>query len=103
MAWVVAPEQVIRKLVHTKQAADLHTATFNQMALLYLDQAADNPQLLDLAVVVCRQAQQINRDYAPIYNTWGLIAADAAAWAKRVETDTASKVHVLKPGESFNL
>jgi 2-aminoadipate transaminase len=31
LAWVIAPEQVIRKLVMTKQAADLHTATFNQM------------------------------------------------------------------------
>jgi hypothetical protein len=37
------------------------------------------------------------------YNTWGLIAADAAAWAKRVEIDTTSKVHVLKPGESVGL
>lgn len=37
------------------------------------------------------------------YNTWGLIAQDAAAWAKRVEAETASKVHVLKPGESFSL
>lgn len=46
---------------------------FNQMALLYVDQAGENPQMLDLAAVVCRQAQQINRDYAPIYNTWGLI------------------------------
>jgi len=31
LAWVVAPQQVIRKLVMAKQAADLHTATFNQM------------------------------------------------------------------------
>jgi 2-aminoadipate transaminase len=31
LAWVIAPEQVIRKLVMAKQAADLHTATFNQM------------------------------------------------------------------------
>ena len=48
---------------------------FNQMALLYLEQAQqnDNPQMLDLAGVVCRQAQLIDRDYAPIYNTWGLI------------------------------
>jgi len=46
---------------------------FNQMALLYLDGAATNPQMLDLAGVVCRQAQQINRNYAPVYNTWGLI------------------------------
>ena len=80
---------------------------FNQMALLYLDQAIrrgggqatvaggtaaratteeddddeDSPrasersdrQMLDLAEVVCRQAQLINGRYAPIYNTWGLI------------------------------
>lgn len=30
LAWVIAPEQVIRKLVYAKQAADLHTASFNQ-------------------------------------------------------------------------
>ncbi len=46
---------------------------FNQMALLYYDQAADNRQMLDLAEVVCRQAQLINGNYAPIYNTWGLV------------------------------
>jgi L-ascorbate metabolism protein UlaG (beta-lactamase superfamily) len=44
------------------------------------------------------------RHIVPVhYNTWGLIAADAAAWAKRVEIDTTSKVHVLKPGESVGL
>ncbi|MFH1907803.1 MAG: PLP-dependent aminotransferase family protein [Chloroflexota bacterium] len=31
LAWVAAPQEVIRKLVMAKQAADLHTATFNQM------------------------------------------------------------------------
>lgn len=31
LAWVVAPQEVIHKLVMAKQAADLHTATFNQM------------------------------------------------------------------------
>jgi tetratricopeptide (TPR) repeat protein len=48
---------------------------FNQMALLYLDLAEgqNNQQMLDLAGVVCRQAQLIDRDYAPIYNTWGLV------------------------------
>lgn len=30
LAWVIAPPQVIRKLVQAKQGADLHTATFNQ-------------------------------------------------------------------------
>jgi 2-aminoadipate transaminase len=31
LAWVIAPVQVIRKLVQAKQGADLHTATFNQI------------------------------------------------------------------------
>jgi 2-aminoadipate transaminase len=31
LGWVIAPPEVIRKLVQAKQGADLHTATFNQM------------------------------------------------------------------------
>lgn len=31
LAWIVAPADVIAKLVQLKQGADLHTATFNQM------------------------------------------------------------------------
>lgn len=46
---------------------------FNEMALLYLSEAADNKKKLDLAEVVCSQAQKIDANYAPVYNTWGLI------------------------------
>jgi 2-aminoadipate transaminase len=31
LAWVIAPPEVIHKLVQAKQGADLHTSTFNQM------------------------------------------------------------------------
>jgi len=31
LAWIIAPVEVITKLVQTKQGADLHTATFNQL------------------------------------------------------------------------
>lgn len=31
LAWVVAPTEIIRKLVQAKQGTDLHTSTFNQM------------------------------------------------------------------------
>jgi 2-aminoadipate transaminase len=31
LAWVVAPPEVIRKLVQAKQGTDLHTSTFNQI------------------------------------------------------------------------
>ncbi len=37
------------------------------------------------------------------YNTWPPIAQDAAAWAKRVETETSARVVVLQPGEKFTL
>ena len=31
LGWVVAPAEVIERLVHLKQGADLHTSTFTQM------------------------------------------------------------------------
>ena len=37
------------------------------------------------------------------YGTWELIAQDPNAWAARVEKETKTKVHVLKPGESFEI
>jgi len=37
------------------------------------------------------------------YNTWGVIAQDPQAWAKRVAAETKTVPHVIKPGESFEL
>jgi L-ascorbate metabolism protein UlaG (beta-lactamase superfamily) len=37
------------------------------------------------------------------YDTWELIAQDPTAWAKRVESETSTKAHVIKPGESFSI
>jgi tetratricopeptide (TPR) repeat protein len=45
---------------------------FNELALLYLADAEGDSEL-DLAEVVCTQAQQIDGKFAPLYNTWGLI------------------------------
>lgn len=51
-----------------------YLAAFNQMALLHYDRGRKgNASELDLAEVVCRQAQMLDANYAPIYNTWGLI------------------------------
>jgi L-ascorbate metabolism protein UlaG (beta-lactamase superfamily) len=44
------------------------------------------------------------RHVIPIhYDTFDLIAQDGEAWARRVEADTSAKVHVLKPGQQFEL
>ena len=37
------------------------------------------------------------------YDTWGLIAQDANAWAERVREETSAKAVVLKPGESYSV
>lgn len=37
------------------------------------------------------------------YNTWDLIAQDPGAWAKRVQSETSTQVHLLRPGEYFEL
>ena len=51
-----------------------YLSAFNQMALLHYDRGRrGKPAELDLAEVVCRQAQMLDASYAPIYNTWGLI------------------------------
>jgi L-ascorbate metabolism protein UlaG (beta-lactamase superfamily) len=37
------------------------------------------------------------------YDTWELIAQDPQAWARRVETETSAKAHVLMPNGSFSI
>ncbi len=58
LAWVVAPEPVIKKLVMTKQAADLHTASFNQ----YVAYEVAKGGFLDEHVNVIRATYKERRD-----------------------------------------
>lgn len=58
LAWVIAPEQVIRKLIHSKQAADLSTAAFNQMVAYEVAKHG----FLDEHVKVIRSTYKERRD-----------------------------------------
>ena len=58
LAWVIAPPEVIRKLVMTKQAADLHTASFNQ----YVAYEVAKGGFLDEHVKVIRSVYKERRD-----------------------------------------
>jgi 2-aminoadipate transaminase len=58
LAWVVAPPEVIRKLVMAKQAADLHTATFNQMVAFEVGKGG----FLDEHVKLIRKTYHERRD-----------------------------------------
>ncbi len=58
LAWVIAPEQVIRKLVMTKQGADLHTASFNQYVAFEVGKGG----FLDEHVKLIRSVYKERRD-----------------------------------------
>jgi 2-aminoadipate transaminase len=58
LAWVVAPPEVIRKLVQAKQAADLHTATFNQLVAYEVSRGG----YLDQHIKLIRQVYKERRD-----------------------------------------
>jgi 2-aminoadipate transaminase len=58
LAWVVAPPNVIQKLVMTKQAADLHTSTFNQQVAYEVGKGG----FLDEHVKVIRATYKQRRD-----------------------------------------
>lgn len=58
LAWVIAPPEVIKKLVMTKQAADLHTASFNQ----YVAYEVGKGGFLDEHVKFIRQVYKERRD-----------------------------------------
>lgn len=58
LAWIIAPEQVIRKLVMAKQAADLHTASFNQ----YVAYEVGKGGFLDEHVKTIRAVYKERRD-----------------------------------------
>ncbi|GAB4416374.1 MAG: PLP-dependent aminotransferase family protein [Anaerolineales bacterium] len=58
LAWVIAPPEVIRKLVMTKQAADLHTATFNQ----YVAYEVGKGGFIDEHVKIIRATYKERRD-----------------------------------------
>lgn len=94
LAWVIAPPEVIRKLVQAKQGVDLHTATFNQLIAYEVARGG----FLDLHIRKIRQVYRERRNVmlqalaenfpAPVYWTrpegglflWGTLPAgiDAA-------------------------
>ena len=58
LAWIVAPDDVITKLVQLKQGADLHTSTFNQ----YVAYEVARDGFLDEHVKLIRQVYRERRD-----------------------------------------
>jgi 2-aminoadipate transaminase len=96
LAWVIAPPQVIRKLVMTKQAADLHTSSFNQHVAYEVAKGG----FLDEHVKVIRATYKERRDVMiemmeemfPPEVTWTKPLGGMFLWGKLPETMDASDV-----------
>lgn len=58
LAWVIAPPEVIHKLVQAKQGADLHTSTFNQLVAHEVSRGG----FLDRHIRLIRQVYKERRD-----------------------------------------
>ena len=58
LAWMIAPPEVIHKLVQAKQGADLQTATFNQMAAYEVSSGG----FLDRHIKLIQQVYRQRRD-----------------------------------------
>jgi 2-aminoadipate transaminase len=113
LAWIVAPPDVVGKLVMLKQAADLHTATFNQMVAY---EVAKNG-FLDQHVKLIRQIYRERRDvmlqalqeFFPPEVTWTHPKGGLFLWVTMPEgTDCLSLFHAaltenvaFVPGDSF--
>jgi 2-aminoadipate transaminase len=96
LAWVIAPPQVIRKLVMTKQAADLHTSSFNQHVAYEVAKGG----FLDEHVKVIRATYKERRDVMiemmeemfPPEVTWTKPLGGMFMWGKLPENVDAAEV-----------
>ena len=113
LAWIVAPEDVISRLVLLKQAADLHTSTFNQ----YVAYEVAHDGFLDQHVKLIRQVYRERRDamlqalheYFPPEVTWTHPKGGLFLWVSMPEgTDSQTLLNAalaedvaFVPGDCF--
>jgi 2-aminoadipate transaminase len=114
LAWVVAPPEVIHKLIMAKQAADLNTAVFNQIVAYEVSRGG----FLDRHIQLIRKVYKERRDvmlasldaYCPPGVDWTHPAGGLFLWAtlpEDIDAADALKIAVERkvafvPGESFH-
>jgi 2-aminoadipate transaminase len=113
LAWVIAPPQIIDKLVQAKQGADLHTSTFNQMVAYEVSRGG----FLDQHIRTIREVYGARRDvmlqaleqYCPPEVLWTHPEGGLFLWATLpdwIDSSDAFNVALKRnvafvPGESF--
>jgi 2-aminoadipate transaminase len=113
LAWVIAPPEVIHKLVLAKQGADLHTSTFNQMVAFEVAHGG----FLDRHVKLIRDVYRERRDvmletlqeHMPSEVRWTHPQGGLFLWVtmpesidtKELLVEAVKKKVAFVPGESF--
>lgn len=113
LAWVIAPPEVIRKMVMAKQGADLHTATFNQFVAYEVGKGG----FIDRHIQTIRKVYKERRDimlgaldsYFPAGTDWTRPDGGLFLWGTIPEQLNSTEVLKLAierkvayvPGESF--
>lgn len=96
LAWVIAPPEIIRKLVQAKQGADLHSPTFNQMVAYEVSHGG----FLDRHIHLIRRVYKERRDimlaaldsYFPAGTDWTQPQGGLFLWAKTPEDIDTTEV-----------
>jgi 2-aminoadipate transaminase len=74
LAWVIAPEQVIKKLVQAKQATDLNTAAFNQMVAFQVAKGGFLDEHVKYIIKVYKERRDLMiesmEEYFPVGAQW---------------------------------
>jgi len=113
LAWVVAPPEVIRKLVQAKQGADLHTAVFNQMIALEVSQHGFLDKHVQKIIEVYRERRDVMLDaleeHMPKGVSWTRPQGGLFLWVSVPEHINTANMMIeavqekvaFVPGESF--
>lgn len=113
LAWVIAPKEVIRKLVQAKQGTDLQTATFNQMVAYEVGHGG----FFDRHVLKIREVYKYRRDvmletleeHMPEGVSWTKPQGGLFLWltmpqhigSKEIFPEAVKEKVAFVPGESF--
>jgi 2-aminoadipate transaminase len=113
LAWVIAPPEVIRKMVQAKQGADLHTATFNQIVAYEVGRAGFLDKHVEHIRSVYRERRDVMLDsldeHMPAGVNWTHPLGGLFLWATLPETmqsvdvlqDAVAQKVAFVPGFSF--
>jgi len=66
-------DAALRNLRRALAIDSRNVIAFHEMALVHLARSDEDIRALELAAVVCRQAELVDDTHAPIYNTWGMV------------------------------